>query len=231
MGRGIVDKIPVSVLIVTKNESQNIARCLAAVQDFAQVIVVDSHSEDNTCDIARAMGAEVVLYRWDGQYPKKRQWCLETLKIGYNWVFWVDADEALTPEIVDELRSLFMEVREEAGFFVRGCYVWGGKVLRYGMQNNKIALMNREKLCFPVVDDLYVDGMGEIEGHYQPVFTEAGRGCALGQVAAPLLHYAGEDRAAWVRRHARYAVWEAVMTEPAAVTFPPFFDVFAFLSF
>lgn len=116
--------IPVSVLVVTKNEAKNIARCLEALEDFSQVIVIDSYSTDRTCNIAREYGAEVVLFDWNGKYPKKRQWALSGVNIGYNWVFWVDADEVVTPELVQEIHKIFAcgEPRK-SGYFVKGRYV------------------------------------------------------------------------------------------------------------
>ena len=207
-----MDKIPVSVIVVTKNEEESIARCLAALQDFAEIIVVDSHSTDRTCDIARDAGACVVPYEWNGRYPKKRQWCLEVLDIAHDWVFWVDADEVVTLAVIEEIRGIFRDNPQAAGFFVRGQYIWRGMLLKHGLQNNKIALFNRHKMMFPVVDDLDIPGMGEIEGHYQPVCKD---GCSdsIGQIAAPLLHYASEDEARWEARHIRYAQWEAAMTK------------------
>lgn len=206
-----MNKIPVSVLITTKNEGANIARCLGALQEFAQIIVIDSHSSDKTCEIARKNGAKVVLYQWDGRYPKKRGWCLENLDIAYDWVFWVDGDEVVTPELVQEIRKLFNAEPKEAGFFISGQYVWNGKILRYGLQNNKIALFNRYKMKFPIIDDLEIEGMGEIEGHYQPVFkADVG---SIGRLRAGLLHYAYEDKQGWEERHIRYASWEAQMNK------------------
>lgn len=205
--------IPISVLVATKNEEDNIARCLSALKDFAQIIVIDSHSDDRTCDISKALGAETILYQWDGLYPKKRQWCLETLDIYHDWVFWVDADEVVTEACIEEIQALFQVLRSEAGFFVKGQYVWNGDVLRHGLHNNKLALINRKKIEFPVVDDLDIDGMGEIEGHYQPVRKAGFGGDVIGQIIAPLLHYAYEDGARWRVRHKRYAHWEAEMTK------------------
>ena len=174
------------------------------------MIVVDSNSHDRTVPIAREMGAEIVSFKWNGQYPKKRQWCLETLALPHNWVFWVDADEALPSEIIAEIRAVFAVGEPEyCGFFVRGRYVWNGVPLKYGMKNNKIALFDRRKMAFPTVDDLDIEGMGEMEGHYQPVKKD--QSDKIGQIKAPLLHYAYEDRAAWEARHERYARWEAEM--------------------
>tara|TARA_B100001989_G_C24509651_1_gene449667 strand:+ start:283 stop:1101 length:819 start_codon:yes stop_codon:yes gene_type:complete len=210
-----MDKIPVSVLITTKNEEKNILRCLESCKNFSEVIVIDSHSNDKTIKIARDYGAQVELFKWNGLYPKKRGWCLENLDIKHDWVFWVDADEVLTPEIISEIAEIFNTSPSIAGYFVKGKYVWKGQVLSYGMYNNKLALFNRHKIEFPVIDDLDIEGMGEIEGHYQPILKVA---CIepIAQIKSPLLHYAYEDETAWEVRHHRYAHWEAEMTRKNA---------------
>lgn len=212
MACAIMNKIPISVLVTTKNEANNIARCIRSLECFAQVIVIDSHSVDRTCEISINLGVDVVLYRWDGKYPKKRQWCLDNLKISNDWVFWVDADEVITQSCINEIRELFTKPRPEAGFFVKGQYIWNGYALRHGMKNNKLALINRKKIEFPVVDDLHIDGMGEIEGHYQPVRKMECRESSIGQLVSPLLHYAYEDKTGWNARHRRYSNWESMMT-------------------
>lgn len=208
----MADKIPISVLVTTKNEEANIVRCLLALREFSQIIVVDSHSTDRTGVLAREAGAEFVLYQWNGAYPKKRQWCLENVAIAQDWVFWVDADEVVTRELTDEIRQLFSLQVTQAGFFVRGRYIWNGAELRRGMVNNKLCLFDRRKMEFPVVDDLDIPGMGEIEGHYQPVLKAGHKGEAIGQISHALMHHAYENSEAWLARHKRYAHWEAEMT-------------------
>lgn len=212
------ERISVSVIVTTKNEEPRIARCLQALQAFCEVIVVDSESADGTAALAIAEGAQVVSYRWDGRYPKKRQWCLDHLETLSPWIFFVDADEIVTQVLVDEIRRLFESAKPErcAGFFVRGRYVWNGRELRHGMTNNKLCLIHRARMCFPVVDDLDIPGMGEIEGHYQPVMKEGVSGYGLDSVREPLLHHAYEDEGRWSERHERYARWEAEMTRRGA---------------
>ncbi len=219
----VEDKIPLSVLVVTKNEARRIARCIQALHDFSDVIVIDSNSIDKTMEIARDMGCEVVPYHWDGRYPKKRQWCLDRLPIKHDWVFWVDADEIVTPQLTAEIRELFSSVPTCAGYFVKGRYLWRGKVLQHGLYNNKLALFDRRKMCFPVVDDLECPAIGEIEGHYQPVFRQECHGEALGQIKASLLHYAYDDKKQWAARHERYALWEAHMNHKCAWPCDPVF--------
>ena len=206
-----MSNIPISVLVTTKNEEKNIERCLLSLSDFAEVIVIDSHSTDRTVELAQKLGVNCTNFMWDGQYPKKRQWCLGTLKIKYNWVFWVDADEALSTEIIEEIRELFTKDVKQAGFFVKGQYIIGAKSLRYGLRNNKLALFDRTKIEFPRVDDLDIEGMGEIEGHYQPVLKVGYQNEIIGSLKQSLRHYAYDDQKAWSMRHEKYAKWEARM--------------------
>lgn len=196
--------IPVSVVVATRNEEARIGRCLAALKEFDEVIIVDSCSDDNTPALAAAAGAQVVSFRWDGQYPKKRQWCLDHLDTRHGWIFFVDADEIVTPELVDEIAALDFTA---AGYFVVGRYIWQGKRLRHGVRNNKLVLLHREKFYFPAVDDLDLP-MGEMEGHYQPRLKDAYRHERIGTLRHALDHDAAPG---WDARHDRYAVWEREM--------------------
>lgn len=201
-------KIPVTVLVLTRNNAPDMKRCLEALRGFDEIVVVDSHSTDETAAIARKAGARVENFTWNGGYPKKRQWCLDNFSFRNDWVFSVDADEVVTPELVAEIAALPFDC---AGYFVRGLYVMDGKILRHGLSNNKIALLDRRRMEFPVINDSGVPGMGEIEGHYQPVLKRGCGGGKIGRLRAPLLHYAHDDPAAWEARHRRYAAWEQGM--------------------
>lgn len=200
--------IPISVIIVTKNEATRIGTCIQALDRFDEIIVLDSNSADETQKIAADLGAKIYSFEWNGRYPKKRQWALENIPLKHDFVFWVDADEIVTPDLVAEISTLELSA---AGYFVPGQYIFEGAPLKYGLRNNKLALMNRHKMEFPVVDDLDIDGMGEIEGHYQPVLKAQYTGAAIGQLRAALLHDAYGDAAAWRARHERYAAWEREM--------------------
>ncbi len=197
-------KIPLTVIVTTKNEEKNLPRCLTALERFEEVIVVDSNSADASAAIARSFGATVVPFSWNGRYPKKRQWCLDTLPLKHDRVFFVDADEEVTPALCDEIAALDWQA---AGYFVKGAYVIDGKVLRFGLKNNKLCLFDRRLIKFPIVDDLDIPGMGEIEGHYQPV-VKTGVIPRLGSLKNPLLHHAMEQAARYDARHKDYALWQ-----------------------
>lgn len=202
------DKIPVTVLVMTRNEEKRITRCLKSLGRFDEIIVVDSGSDDQTVSLAEQVGAAVIDFSWNGAYPKKRQWCLDTLDLKHDWVFFVDADEIVTPELVNDIAALF-PVPPHDGYFIRGRYVVKGKIMRFGLCNNKLALFNRHKIHFPVIDDLDLPGMGEIEGHYQPVPYKSG--VTMGQLRHFLWHEAYDNEQGWEERHQRYAAWERGM--------------------
>lgn len=212
------DKIPVSVLIATRNESQRMARCLEALQNFDEINVIDSNSTDDTKKIAAQHGATVVNFTWNGAYPKKRQWILDHVPCKNDRIFFVDADEIVTPDLVAEIAACDWSC---AGYFVRGCYISQGKLLRHGLHNNKLVLFDRRKIEFPVIDDLDCDGMGEMEGHYQPVLKPQHKQNKIGQLKHVMLHEALDDHAAWLRRHERYARWEAGMNAKNAWVHDP----------
>lgn len=210
-------KIPVSVIVVTKNEEARIAQCLGALSSFDEVVVVDSDSDDATCDVARDSGVRVESFFWDGMYPKKRQWCLNHLTLAHDWVFFVDADEVVTAEAKDSIAALFDgEEPCAAGFFIRANYIWQGEMLRHGLKNSKLVLFDRRRVEFPLVDDLGLNGMGEIEGHYQPVLKAEYAADVIDVLDVPMQHDACGDINAWNERHERYAVWEAGMNARSA---------------
>ena len=67
-------KLPVTVVLAVKNEAANLPKCLAALIPAVSIKIVDSQSVDETNEIARIAGAQVIQFQYVGGYPKKRQW-------------------------------------------------------------------------------------------------------------------------------------------------------------
>jgi glycosyltransferase involved in cell wall biosynthesis len=135
-------EIPISVIVMTKDEERNIEKCLKSVDNFGEIFVVDSGSKDRTCQVAEEMGAQVVQFRWEGKYPKKKQWCLENLPFTYDWVLYVDADEEVYPSLSEEMRELMVLGPKDAGYFVGYDYVFQGRVLKFGHRVYKLVLFD-----------------------------------------------------------------------------------------
>lgn len=90
-----------SAIIITRNESVNIADCLSSLNFADEIVVLDSSSTDNTADIARALGAKVsVTSDWPGFGVQKNR--ALALAQG-DWILSVDADERVTPELKAEI--------------------------------------------------------------------------------------------------------------------------------
>jgi len=97
--------VPVSVIIPVRNEARNLPRCLESIRGFGEVYVIDSQSSDATVEIARQSGAKVVQFHYQGGWPKKRQWAMDTQPFAYDWILLLDADEVMTPELEAEIRA------------------------------------------------------------------------------------------------------------------------------
>lgn len=197
-------KIPVTVLVQTKNEGIGIAACITALRDFDEVIVVDSLSEDATKQISESLGATVVDFAWNGTYPKKKQWQLENVSTRHEWVLFIDADETPSTELISELREIFAERPACSAFDIDLDYVFARRLLRHGHRVTKRALVRRASTAFPEVDDLEAPGMGELEGHYQPVVDGQVR-----HLEGRILHNDLDPVSSWFARHNRYSDWEA----------------------
>ncbi|MBO0896430.1 glycosyltransferase family 2 protein [Arthrobacter sp. zg-ZUI10] len=206
-----MNKIPVSVLIQTKNEEKGITSCLAALTEFDEVIVVDSNSTDRTVELARQAGATVINFTWNGKFPQKKQWQLEQVQTRNEWLLMLDADEFPTPELVRELRSIAEDSAEErVAFDLPVAYHFAGTGLRYGHRVVKRSFLRRGRNAFRNIDLLHLPGMGEVEAHYQPEPSGP-----VGRTSALLVHNDMDPVRTWFDRHNRYSDWEAyIRTHP-----------------
>jgi glycosyltransferase involved in cell wall biosynthesis len=198
--------IPLTVVILTKDEESAISRCVDSVSGADQVLVVDSNSTDKTVQIAQEKGVEVINFTWNGVYPKKKQWAFENKIIRNDWVLFLDADEAASSTLMSELRHLLEKPQEikSGAFFVDLDYWFMGKMLRFGHKVRKRALLNRSCCSFPIIDDLHVSNMWEVEGHYQPICNKQ-----VGLLHGRISHLDPDPLFDYFSRHNRYSDWEA----------------------
>lgn len=209
-----MDKLRITAIVCTQNEELVIERTLGALQDFDQLILVDSASTDNTCALAEKCGAEVVHHTWNGKYPKKKQCALELPQIKNDWVLFIDADEVPSPALMAELRTREPELAEKkyGGYEIPLAYHFLGRKLEHGYTVTKRSLIDRHRAAYPVVDDLAVTNMWEIEGHYQPDIDGP-----IGWFSANIEHNDIDPLYDYFRRHNFYSDWEAyIRLNPAA---------------
>ena len=206
-------EIPVTAVIASRNAGAGLAACLDGLAGFGEIVVIESGNPDSARAPASTYGARVVPFQWTGRYPKKRQWILENVALKHDWLLFIDADERMTPALAAEIRDTVAKA-DRPGFFVDGVYEIRGRVLNRGFRNRKLVLLRKGAFAFPHVDDLDFPGMGEMEGHYQPV-SASGRKLRLGRLRNPMIHVV-EDRSEWYARHRRYAQWTACMNAARA---------------
>ncbi len=200
------DKLPITVLVMTKNEAAHIARCIKSLSFCQRIVVVDSFSNDKTGKIAAQLGAKVMPFEWNRRYPKKRQWSLDNIPIRTEWVMFVDADEVVSSSLRLELTRLLSKKRSKDAYYIRSFSVWKNRLLRHGRRNNKIVLFKNGMAFFPNVSDEDEFNSGEMEGHYQPLVKGE-----TGQLSKPLIHHGFSNRQEWLEKHRRYARWIAWM--------------------
>lgn len=122
--------LPITLLVITYNEAEHIARCLDSVPFAAEKIVVDSGSTDDTVRLAEQHGAHVVQQPWLG-FGAQRNFA-STLA-AHDWILFLDADEALTPELAREMEDALpalMQSNLAAGILLRTAWFMG-KPLRW----------------------------------------------------------------------------------------------------
>ena len=122
-----------SVVILTYNESKHIARALRSVAALdARILVVDSFSNDDTVDIARAEGALVVQNTFVNQ-AQQMQWALLNMPVATSWVMRLDADEVLTPELIDEMNLRLPTMPSDVtGINLKRRHIFLGRWIRHG---------------------------------------------------------------------------------------------------
>lgn len=137
--------IPVSVIIITKNEAEFIAECITAAQLITDdIIVIDNDSTDNTPHIARDYGCRVYQKSWDG-YGNNKNKGLELAR--YNWILSIDADEIADLELVLSLHSLKLNAPNIVYDIKFKSYV-GKKPIKHGSwgRDHHIRLFNRTQV-------------------------------------------------------------------------------------
>jgi glycosyltransferase involved in cell wall biosynthesis len=197
-------KLAVSVIVPVRNEAHNLARCLDSLRGAGEVYVIDSNSSDATVEIARSHGAKVVQFHYQGGWPKKRQWAMDTLPLACDWVLLIDADEALTPDLAEEIRTATLR-QEFDGYFIQLQMHFLGRQLRYSGANfYKLSLFRRRKGRFECRLKDQDSSMCDMEVHEHVIVDGA-----TARIKHPLLHHNIESLSRYIQKHDQYSNWEA----------------------
>jgi glycosyltransferase involved in cell wall biosynthesis len=196
--------LPLSVIVPARNEAGNLPRCLESLRGVSEIYVIDSQSSDDTAEIARSFGAQVVQFHYAGGWPKKRQWAMDTLLLANDWVFLIDADEALTPELAEEIQQAIQDSRFD-GYYIALRMFFLGRLLRHGGAGfYKLSLFRRGKGRFECRLKDQDPSMGDMEVHEHVIVQ--GKSARLKN---RLLHHNVESISRYIQKHDEYANWDA----------------------
>jgi glycosyltransferase involved in cell wall biosynthesis len=200
--------LPITVIVAARNEARNLPCCLESLRDVGEVYVIDSQSTDETVEVAQSQGAHVVQFHYQGGWPKKRQWAMESLPLAYDWIFLVDADEALTPQLAEEIRSAIQNPGVD-GYYVALRMFFLGQELRHGGASfYKLSLFRRGKGRFECRLKDQDRSMADMEVHEHIVLSADSQG-KTARLKHPLLHHNVESLSHYIRKHDEYSNWDA----------------------
>ena len=199
----IMIQLPVTVCIPVRDEEKNLPGCLEALGDrFAEVVVIDSGSSDRTVEIASSFGVKVLNFRWDGKFPKKRNWTLRNHSFSTPWVLFLDADERVNEDFSNELREVLSSTSHNGFWISLNNWFMGGR-LTHGDVFHKLALFRvgaGEYERFPEDFWSHLD----MEVHEHPVLEGT-----IGEIRSRLEHHDYRGLKHYIAKHNEYSTWEA----------------------
>lgn len=135
------NKLPISVFVITKNEEENIVRLLDNLQDFEEIIVVDSGSNDRTLELAKSYSNTKVSHnQWPG-FSEQKSHALSLCS--KTWVLNLDADETLDEAFKTELQNFIVQDKYIALRSKRVLFRWGRKPKSFGKDEQLIRFFKK----------------------------------------------------------------------------------------
>ena len=192
----------IKVVIPVKNEARNLRRCVPLASRLGKVLIVDSKSTDGTAELAEELGAELVQFSWNGQFPKKRNWVLRNLEFNVEWVLFLDADEFISSEFFNEVQLAISDT-QHVGFWLNFENHFMGKKLRGGDPFRKLALFRVGAGEYEKIEEDNWSHL-DMEVHEHPVLEGT-----VGEIKTPIEHNDFRGLKHYIAKHNEYSSWEA----------------------
>ena len=196
--------LDLTVVIPTKNEERCLQVCLEAIGDgwADSIVVVDSGSCDQTCEIADSFGATVINFNWNGIFPKKRNWYLRHHTPVTKWVMFLDADEIVTPSFKAELTKTLADSKA-FGYWLRYSIYFMGRELKFGYPLKKLALFRVGAGEYERIDESQWSKL-DMEIHEHPIIDGE-----IGEIRSKIDHRDFHSISHYIAKHNEYSSWEA----------------------
>jgi glycosyltransferase involved in cell wall biosynthesis len=188
-----MSRLPVSCLVLAQNCAGILPRCLRSLSFADDILVVDGGSHDDTPEIARQLGARVIVNPWPG-FAEQRKFALRCAR--NEWAFFCDSDEEVSPELASEIRTVMEGKREVRAYRVPRRSQFLGQWMDVGPWSNDAPLRlfraaDARVTAASVHEGIQVDG---------PVAF----------LTSPLYHYTHATLAESISRLNRYTTLEAI---------------------
>jgi glycosyltransferase involved in cell wall biosynthesis len=187
-----MSQIQATATIITHNEARHIVACIRSVDWFAEGLVVDSGSTDETVALARAAGARVIENPWPG-FGLQKQYAID--HASHDWVFSLAADERVSETLKEAMQTLLAVEPAQSAFRINRCNHFMGRALRHGegYPDWCLRLFNRTQARWSadvVHEKVLFDGQ-------------------VGKLQGDLDHYSQESVAAYLGKQNRYTTLQA----------------------
>jgi glycosyltransferase involved in cell wall biosynthesis len=186
----------ISVLILTKNEEQDLPGCLASVAWCDDIHVFDSFSDDKTVEISKIAGAQIIQRVFDN-WSAHQNWGLANINFKYSWVLYIDADERVSDSLLQAIQALQLDDNSKIVAYEvrRRDFAWNGRWLKHAqMSPFYLRLFRPDKMRY--------------ERLVNPVSIPDG---PTDKVEGFLDHYPfSKGFKYWIQRHLGYADMEAL---------------------
>lgn len=171
-----MEQLPVSVVVITRNEEENIASCLASAAWADEIIVLDDNSTDGTVGIARRFTDRIFSRKMDVE-GAHRNYAYSLAR--NDWVLSLDADERVSEELASEIRELFRDPLKDKAYTIPIRTYIGKRWIRYGgwYPAGKVRLFDRRSFKYDEV------------GVHPRVFIQG----SCGHLKNDILHYSYRD--------------------------------------
>ena len=125
-----METLPISVIILTKNEEKNLERCFDSVSFAKEIIVIDDNSQDNTIAIAKKHQARILQRSLDGNFSLQRNTALTLAQ--FPWILFIDADEVVSPELSHAIKNMLASSKPLPAYYIRRREFYLGHEVKFG---------------------------------------------------------------------------------------------------
>lgn len=181
----------ISAVLIVKDSAESLRRCLESVTWCDEIVIMDSGSTDTTLDIAREFTDKIFVNTdWQGYGPQRQ---LAQAKASSEWIFMIDADEQVTPELKTSIQKIVTENDQSAVYATpRLSWVFGRFIRHCGWYPDYVIRL------YPAARGRY----GDDRVHEKVYYNE---GTQLKYLNGDLLHFTYRDMEHYLVKSAQYA--------------------------